>query len=318
MTADNNRNLGRLLPALLVVLAGCAGIPDEVRTLPEPSVVVELVDTPFYPQERYQCGPAALATILAASDATVDLEQLVDKVYIPGRLGSLQVELFAATRTEGRLPYLLDPSLTAILAELEAGRPVVVLQNLGVTMIPRWHYAVVVGIDGRKDEVVLRSGTVERRVTATDVFLRTWSRSDYWAFVALRPGERPANVDRKRYFDAIVGLEQAGMPTAAAEAWAAALEAWPDDAVALFGRANALLASNHPAAAADVYRRLLTVRPRAVVARNNLAMALAEQGDFDAALVEIRAALASNDDPALSDELLDTLRDVERRRSRRD
>jgi len=318
MTADIARNRGRLLPALVVLFAGCAGIPDEIRALPNPDVVVELIDTPFYPQKRYQCGPAALATALAASDADVNLERLVDKVYIPGRRGSLRVELIAATRTEGRLPFVLDPSLSAILAELEAGRPVVVLQNLGVSIIPRWHYAVVVGIDARQGRVVLRSGTVERRITPIDVFLRTWARGDYWALVTLRPAERPARIDRRRYFDAIVGLEQAGMAAEAARAWDAALDAWPNDPVALFGRANALLASNDPGAATDDYRRLLAIRPHAVAARNNLAMALAEQGRYDAAMAEIRVALASNDDPALQAELLDTLSDVERRRAQRD
>ena len=121
-----------------------------------------------------------------------------------------------------------------------------------------------------------------------------------------------ANVDRRRYFDAIVGLEQAGMAARAAEAWGTALRAWPNDPVALFGRANALLAANEPARAEAAYRQLLGLKPGAVAARNNLAMALARQGEYDAALAEIRNARATNDNPALDDELDDTLRDIER------
>ena len=305
---------GRLLPALLFFswLAGCAGIPDAARRIPDAVQSVELAGTPFYPQERYQCGPAALTTVLNASGADVDLDDIVDKVYIPGRQGSLAIELVAATRTSGRLPYPLEPTFAAVLAELDAGRPVLVLQNLGVSMIPRWHYAVVVGFDTASDRVILRSGVDKRRLTPTDVFLRTWSRGDFWALAVLEPGELPAEPDRHRYFRAVAGLEDVGRPVLAAAAWGAALERWPGDPVALFGRANSLLAADDFVAAEQAYRELLATRPETAAARNNLALALAHQGRYDEALREIRTAIDSNDDDALATELDGTLRDIER------
>ena len=104
------------MPALLVMAAGCAPIPPSVSKLPATGGAIELDDTPFYPQERYQCGPAALTTVLVDSGATVSLDEIVDKVYLPGRQGSLQFELLAATRTEGRLPYRVDGTLDATRA----------------------------------------------------------------------------------------------------------------------------------------------------------------------------------------------------------
>ena len=56
-----------------------------------------------------------------------------------------QVELVAAIRRYGRVPYEIEPSLSSLTAELQAGRPVLVLQNLGIKIAPLWHYAVVVG-----------------------------------------------------------------------------------------------------------------------------------------------------------------------------
>ena len=108
----------------------------------------------------------------------------------------IEPELLAAARTEGRLPYTVDGTLEAIWQELEVGRPVLVLQNLGVAAIPRWHYAVVVGIDAERGQVILRSGTDERRITPTGAFLHTWRRGGYWGMVVLDPGELPASVDR--------------------------------------------------------------------------------------------------------------------------
>lgn len=305
----------RLVPALFVLTSGCASIPPSVSDLPDAAQTVELEATPFYPQERYQCGPAALTTVLVASGAAVTLDDIVKKVYLPGRQGSLQFELLAAARTEGRLPYPVDGTLSTIWQELEAGRPVLVLQNLGVSAIPRWHYAVVVGIDTENDEVVLRSGTDERRVTPTRAFLHTWRRGGYWGLVALKPGELPAAVDRARYFEAVAALEEAGRAEAATAAWGAALSQWPGDTVALFGLANANLALRNFAAAEHAYRTLLDRDSSLLAARNNLALALAEQGEFDAALQEISVALSENRDAAVDKELRDTEATIRRRKA---
>lgn len=305
----------RLLPALLVLVAGCAPIPPSVSELPARGGSVELEDTPFYPQERYQCGPAALTTLLAKSGVSVSLEDIVDKVYLPGRQGSLQFELLAATRTEGRLPYVIDGTLAAAWSELGAGRPVLVLQNLGVAAIPSWHYAVVVGIDAERAEVVLRSGTDKRRVTPINTFLRTWRRGDYWGMVALAPDELPVTPDRSRYFEAIAALEQAGRAEEAAIAWRTALQAWPGDTVAMFGHANALFATRDYRAAEAAYRELLERDSGAVAARNNLALVLAEQGRYDAALQEIGVALSEAGNGDLEQELRDTEATIRRRKA---
>jgi hypothetical protein len=319
--APDRQMLGRLLPAHMfcvfvfcvsvLCVSGCAAIPESVRELPNPDIVLELSDTPFFPQEMYQCGPAALATALAASGADVVPEDLVPKVYLPGRKGSLQVEMLAATRTSGRLPYVLDSTLSALVDELQAGRPVIVLQNLGVSMIPRWHYAVVVGVDGADDTVVLRSGTEERRLTPMDLFLRTWKRGDFWAMTVLRPGELPSNVDRARYLATVADLEQVGMLSAASASWRAALQRWPDDAVARFGLGNTLLSLDQPEEAERVYRELIAARPDLVIARNNLAMALHRQGRYVDAMLEVDEALLGTDNPVLIEELLDSKREIQ-------
>ncbi len=251
--------------------------------------------------------------MLAKSGAGVSLDEIVDKVYLPGRQGSLQVELLAATRTEGRLPYVIDGSLAAIWQELERGRPVLVLQNLGIEAIPRWHYAVVVGIDAERGQVVLRSGTDRRRVTPSRTFLHTWRRGGYWGLVVLAPDQLPASPDRSRYFEAVAALEQASRAEEAAIAWQTALEHWPGDSVALFGLANSRFVLGDYQAAEDAYLELLDREPGMVVARNNLALALAGQGRYAAAMEEIAIALVGNRDPTVERELRDTAATIRRR-----
>ena len=51
----------------------------------------ELTEVPFFPQEDYQCGPAALATSMANFNVNVTPEQLINQVYLPARFRYCQV-----------------------------------------------------------------------------------------------------------------------------------------------------------------------------------------------------------------------------------
>ena len=198
--------------ALVGLIAGCAADPFRAAVEPGTHSAIELTETPFFPQREYQCGPAALATVLVDSDVAVDPDELISRVYLPQRQGSLQPELLAATRHYGRIPYVIPPEFAALLAEVSQGRPVLVLQNLGIKAFPAWHYAVVVGFSRERREVILRSGIDERRVTPAVTFANTWRRAGNWGIVALQPGELPATDDIKGYLRALAAAESAGGP----------------------------------------------------------------------------------------------------------
>src|SRR6056297_4278329 len=244
--------------ALLVGVGGCAvqrAPLSETPALAGRDAPVELAGTPFYPQEALNCGPAALATLLGAAGRAARPEALAEEVYTPGLGGSLQLELVAAARARGFLPYRVAPDADALAAELLAGRPVLVLQNLRLRSWPAWHYAVLVGADPAADAVVLRSGTERRLSMPAGRFMRTWDRAGRWGLVLLEPGELPARPMRAHYFDAVAGLEETGRHDAAAAAWQAALQHWPDDSVALFGLATAHHLAGRAEAARAGYRR---------------------------------------------------------------
>jgi len=160
-TAQNARAIaGVLVCACALALSGCASMWPQTaelrRALPQGiPESTELREVPFFPQEAYQCGPASLATVLAASGVKVTPEDLLPQVYLPERKGSLQVEMLAAARRHGVVSYQLAPRFEDLLRELAAGNPVIVLQNLSVG--DGWHYAVAVGYDYDGGRLVLRS-----------------------------------------------------------------------------------------------------------------------------------------------------------------
>lgn len=260
------------------MLGACAADPFLSTGASRFGTAVELADAPFFPQEAYQCGPAALATVLVDAGAEVTADELVPKVWLPARRGSLQPELLAASRQYGRIPYVIAPDFAALLAEVAAGHPVLVLQNLGISAAPQWHYAVVVGFSPDDGDLILRSGTDRRRVTPAKLFLRTWQRSDYWGMIALAPGALPADDDAGRYLSAVAAVEATGHLDEAATAYRAALERWPDSSLAHLGLGNTLLAMGRPGAAADRYRRALDADPDDVAVLNNLASVLVMLG----------------------------------------
>src|SRR5690606_33493011 len=153
---------------------------------------VELDRTPYFEQADFQCGPASLAMALGAAGIDVSPEALVGRVFVPGRQGSLQVEMIAAARRQGAVAVRIPGRLDALLQELAAGHPVVVLQNLSLPISPVWHYAVAIGYDLGREELLLRSGPMRRQRLALSTFELTWARGGHWAFVALAPGRLPA------------------------------------------------------------------------------------------------------------------------------
>ena len=149
---------------LFAMLSGCAIVLPQTTALQKnPPVIspsnMEIESVPFFAQEKYQCGPAALAMVLNSAGVKITPEELVDQVYIPSRKGSLQVEMLAATRRNGLLAYELAPQLQDLLLEISAGHPVIVLENYSYGLWPVWHYAVAIGYDLKKEEIIRRSGT---------------------------------------------------------------------------------------------------------------------------------------------------------------
>jgi hypothetical protein len=263
-------------PGYLLVLllsTGCVSAPQsrelEAFFPHDIPMAVQLPQVPFFPQEQYQCGPAALATVLQYTQVSIMPEQLVARVYIPALQGALQPEMLAATREYGRIPYLVSGTLEAVLRELTAGNPVLVLQNQGLRRWPKWHYAVVVGYDAARQQLTLRSGTIKDYQLSFSVFERTWMRAEHWAFLALMPGQVPATGEPERYFEAIAEFELLH-PDSAGPAWLQGRQRWPGHPLISMGLSNWYYQAGEREHAIAELKRLLAVLPDYQPAQHNL------------------------------------------------
>ncbi len=278
----------------LLGLAGCATPQLQALLGSDPSGIpqrAEIGAVPFYPQDDYQCGPAALAMVLGAGGKAIEPEALRPQVYLPDRHGSLQIEMLAAARRNGFVAIELKPKLADLLSEIAAGNPVLVLQNLALDLHPVWHYAVAIGYDLKARSITLRSGEERRLQMPLSTFEHTWRRGGYWAMLALPPRSLPASVPAGDYLSAVARLEKTGPPASARGAYERALERWPDQLVALMGLGNTAYRAGDYEGAERAFRRAVLAHPRSAAAHNNLAQTLADLDRHDEALAEARVAV---------------------------
>lgn len=290
-----------VLPALLAALLGaCQSLPPPV---PDRAPPARSIEVPFHAQEKYQCGPAALAMMLGWADRPTAPTELVGEVWLPERQGSLIMEMKAAARARGLLVVPVNTP-DALFRELEAGHPVLVMQNLGLSFWPQWHFAVAKGYRNNGSEVLLHSGTDADTPSHWNRFVRTWARADYRAFVVLPAGELPATAETRDLVRALENLRTVAGREAVLPHWRAAAQQRPDDYLLQFGLGNVLWENGRRRQARDAFRRATELNPDSAAAWNNLAEAWLQTGCPGKALAPAeRAHELDPDNPAIGDTL---------------
>lgn len=183
------------LPAAgLLLLAACAGPSAEalraaVAAAPETGRILAV---PFFPQEEYQCGPAAVASVLAYWGISAEPAAIAEAVYLPRLKGTLSLDLLLYAEQRGLRAVLLPRSADALKAALRAGRPVIALLNVGSRLISTWHYVVVVGYADGPRAFLAHDGRHRERVFPYDDFAWRWQASGRWALLVEPPGGGPA------------------------------------------------------------------------------------------------------------------------------
>lgn len=284
MTKNNGGMPWRLWMAgwTALLLASCSTLsspPVDIKALEQSGIASRhILDTvPFIAQEDLYCGPASLAMVVQYQGKNLSQPEAASMVYTPGRDGTFQHDMVAAMRRSGFLALPLD-NLEDILASVHSGYPVLVFQNLGLSWIPFWHYAVVVGYDLSQNGLYLHSGQKKSTFTPFSTFHATWTRAGSWGYVAAPPDRWPAFADPARWLKEAAQLEHIGQQATAVTAYRTLLAQYPQNADAWFGLGNARMALNEHRKAEHAYRTALQHAPDHWPAHNNLAYALDELG----------------------------------------
>lgn len=284
-----------LLLATAVLAGACATTAPPKYHYPSSTLIS--IDVPFFAQEDLNCGPAALASVLRYYGTDVDVKTLRGQVFSPKAQGSLTIEVGAAPRRYGFVSYPLPQRFDALMQEINARHPVLVLQNLGFSWWPQWHYSTVVGFDPNTDDLLLHSGEIANYRIPRRTFVETWARADYWARVIVPPTKTPASAAPIEYLEAINALEQTGHADEAAKAYIGAAQHFPAHATTQLVTANALLNIGQAQKSYPYFLSALQLAPANAVAWNNFAYALKRSGCEISAqrAIDIASALAPTD-----------------------
>lgn len=254
-----------------VCLAGCASSSVQTDALSGSAGYKPSIHNiaPYIEQDVGHCGPATLAMAIAATGNTYSMDEITSQVYSPNAKGSLQESMISAARRQG---YLAIPitGFTSLLKELEAGNVVVVFENLGISWIPQWHYALVTGYDLRNKTLVMHSGPEQNQFIDMAEFELSWKLTNYWALVVLPPGEISASSDEIMHLRAAVALEKMENLEAAKRAYLGILGNWPNSLIALIGLGNVYYNLGDHSSAVRTLQSASKLYPDSVEVRTNL------------------------------------------------
>ena len=264
--------------AALVWLTACAAPFDaDARLSVDVPTRAQVADVPLIHQDALYCGPASIAMVMQWAGADVTQDQVAALAFSPGAGGTYTADMIGSSRRLGQLAVETG-TFDQLLAEVAAGHPVIVFQNLGLGVAPVWHYGVVTGYDFARDEVYLNSGQEDQMVMPFAVFERTWRRGDYWGLVVLPPDRLPVSVGQTAILSAAAALERAGQPAAAETLYLTGAARWPDNWLWQFGLGNARYAQGNLRGAQAALRDARAMAPDIPEIRANLATVTAERG----------------------------------------
>ncbi|MCK5553438.1 MAG: PA2778 family cysteine peptidase [Deltaproteobacteria bacterium] len=144
-----------------------------------------ITDVPFFPQSKYQCGPASLASVLNYYGCRVTPEEIAKAIYTKRLRGTLNIDLLLFAQGMGVYARAYRGDLTDLKNHISKDRPLIVFQDLGYPLLPIRHFSVVIGYDETKGILILHSGKRANKATPYKGFLRSWAKMDNWTLLIL-------------------------------------------------------------------------------------------------------------------------------------
>ncbi|OPY71285.1 MAG: Peptidase C39 family protein [Syntrophorhabdus sp. PtaU1.Bin002] len=174
-----------IIVVLLFSFCGCAHRAGLI-----PSVARYIENVPYFAQEDFQCGPAALATVVNywylkdRSARQLSIENIVADIYSPSARGVLGVDLGLYARKLGFDVTDRAGSVEDIKRNIDLGVPVVILVDYGMFAYQQNHFMVVKGYTN--DGVIVNSGREENQVILAEDLNKIWKKTGFWSLI-VRP-----------------------------------------------------------------------------------------------------------------------------------
>jgi tetratricopeptide (TPR) repeat protein len=263
-----------------LLVAGCASLSHRVTPPASPSSAesIYLEQLPPIAQRAYQCGPAALESVLRYWEQPVDADELRQALITPGARGVLNFALANYPRTRGVWTEVHQADQDALRTWLEQGIPPIVMLRVGPWGAPVYHFIVVRGLNDRDGIYYANVGDAAPHAIRYETFQRRWQDAGYWCLIVV-PAERVDwDLTAAQAGELALLLEQTGRLELAERWYRTALKDEPGNQALRFNLANVHLRARNWDAATTIYRELLRESPQWGQVSNNLAWIALEEG----------------------------------------
>jgi len=255
----------------------------------------KFLDVPYVPQQKYYCGPSSVLMILKYWQKkgyiknTPTFDEIVKKVYIPQKKGSIKIELKSIIRDKNLLYFEKNQNLLYILKAIDNGFPVLVLLNLAFEKYPIWHYAVVFGYDIKKRKIYLRSRKQIETLSFYS-FENLHKKANNW-FLIITPSQKIPNfITKKEFINTLIELEKAKKYDLILKAAKNGLNRWRNDFEILTALGNSYYLLNRYKEAKKIYKKILTIKKDPLIL-NNLALTYMHLNECEKAKKSIKKAI---------------------------
>lgn len=172
---------------MLACMAACAANPPGPPTSDRNRPDLRLIESvPFFPQEQYQCGPAAMASVLNYRGVKTSPDEIAAAIYSKSARGTLTIDMVLFSQKKGLPARQYSGGIEDLRANIDASNPLVVLVDYGFLAYRKDHFMVVVGYDS--SHVIVHSGGERFKPIPNDDFLRTWRKTKFWTLLIPKDG----------------------------------------------------------------------------------------------------------------------------------
>jgi ABC-type bacteriocin/lantibiotic exporter with double-glycine peptidase domain len=149
--------------------------------MPESTDQHIIENMPFYAQETYQCGPASLAGVLNYWRVPAKPDDIAKDIFSENARGTLSIDMVIYAQKKGLFALQYKGSLDDLKENIDAGYPIIVLVDYGISFYQANHFMVIVGYNG--NGVIANSGRDKNVFIPNEDFMKAWKKADYWTLL---------------------------------------------------------------------------------------------------------------------------------------
>ena len=192
-TSKNHR--GMAIAISFFLLYGCASYTGIIKEntsqrstefTPKPDFYINNV--PFFPQKRYYCGPASLASVMNFYGVSVTEEEIAKEVYNTKLSGTLSMDILIYARAKGFDAFYYKGNMEDIKKYISIGKPVILFLDLGYFFYPVRHYIVATGYNDKIGYLIAHSGVEKDKIFSYKEIQSAWEKTGFGTILVLPKG----------------------------------------------------------------------------------------------------------------------------------